>query len=66
MNTSEQLAYSVQGFCDAHGISRGMFYKLLKDGLAPRFFKVGSRTLISNEDAQKWRDDMGQRTKQVI
>ena len=47
--------YSVPEFCSAHGISRGTFYNLAKANKAPRFMKVGERTLISKESAAKWR-----------
>ena len=49
------LAFSVEAFCDAHGIGRTHFYSLVKDGTAPRLFKVGRRTLISAEAAADWR-----------
>jgi hypothetical protein len=49
------LAFSVEEFCKAHGISIGHFYALLKAGLGPRVMKVGLRTLISAEEAARWR-----------
>lgn len=57
-NTSETLALSVAAFCKSHGITRPTFYKLAKEGRAPRFMKVGSRTLISIEAAADWRRQM--------
>ena len=51
-------AYSVTEFCRDHGISRGLFYNLMRDGLGPRTMKVGRRTLISCEAAQEWRRRM--------
>jgi hypothetical protein len=54
---SRQAAYSVQQFCDAHAISRAMFYKMQHSGIAPRVMKVGTRTLISDEAAADWRRD---------
>ena len=44
-------------FCEAHGISEGMFYKMKKQnrGLTPREMKIGTRTLITFEAAAKWR-----------
>ena len=51
----EHEAFSVAQFCDSHDISRGTFYQLLKEGGAPRIFKVGRRTLISREAAADWR-----------
>lgn len=53
-----QAAYSVQQFCDAHGFTKVMFYKLLKQGRGPRFMKIGTRTLISIEAAADWRRSM--------
>ena len=52
------LAFSVVDFCRAHNLSRGTFYNLLRDGLAPKTFKVGKRTLISREAAEQWRRHM--------
>jgi hypothetical protein len=48
-------AYSVEQFCRAHDISIGHFYALLKAGIGPRVMKVGIRTLISVEEAARWR-----------
>jgi predicted DNA-binding transcriptional regulator AlpA len=49
---------SVSEFCHSHGISRGMFYKLLAEGRAPKAVKIGRRTLISCEAAEEWRRRM--------
>jgi predicted DNA-binding transcriptional regulator AlpA len=49
------LAMTVPQFCKAHGISIGHFYALLKRGLGPRVMKLGVRTLISTEEAARWR-----------
>lgn len=51
----EQAAYSIDGFCRAHAISRAMFYKLLKTGAAPRIMAVGTHKRISREAAEDWR-----------
>jgi hypothetical protein len=50
--------YSVAEFCRDHGISRGLFYSLLREGRAPRVIKAGRRTLISREAAEEWRQRM--------
>jgi predicted DNA-binding transcriptional regulator AlpA len=47
--------FSVPEFCRGHSISRALFYKLHKEGKAPRICKVGARSLISAEDAAAWR-----------
>jgi predicted DNA-binding transcriptional regulator AlpA len=55
---NNRKASSVDEFCIAHGISRAMFYKLLKVGKGPRVMRVGSRTLVSEESAAAWRRAM--------
>jgi hypothetical protein len=57
MNTMN-YTYSVKDFCRSHGISRGLFYKLLRDGCGPRFIKAGRRTLITKRAAIDWRRRM--------
>ena len=52
------LMMSVAEFCRDHGISRALFYELLKDGRGPTVAKVGRRTLISSEAAEAWRRRM--------
>ena len=49
------LALSIRQFCKAHSISEDFFYKLKRQGQAPRLMKVGARTLISMEAAADWR-----------
>ncbi len=51
----ELAAFSVFGFCLAHGLSRSKFYHMLRAGEGPRVMKCGRRTLISVEAAQRWR-----------
>jgi predicted DNA-binding transcriptional regulator AlpA len=50
-----KLAFSVSEFCEAHSLSRSLFYKLLAQGKGPRLSKAGNRTLIMSEDAADWR-----------
>lgn len=45
---------SVRAFCLAHGISRSFFYRLLRRGEGPAVVKVGARTFITREAAQRW------------
>jgi hypothetical protein len=54
----DRRASSIDEFCIAHGISRAMFYKIRKQGRAPRIMTVGSRQLISDEAAAEWRRQM--------
>jgi hypothetical protein len=49
-------AFSVAEFCKAHGdMSIGFFYVLQKRGEGPRTMKIGTRTMISLEEASRWR-----------
>ena len=48
-------AYTVDGFCRAHGIGRTTFYKLKKEGLGPRTMRVMGKVLVSHEAAAEWR-----------
>ena len=57
-NEVTRQAYTVEEFCEAHRISRAMFYVLQSQGKGPRIMKVGRRTLISGEAAQEWRSSM--------
>ena len=45
---------SVDDFCTMHGISRGLFYQLVKRGEAPRTFKIGRCVRISETAAREW------------
>jgi hypothetical protein len=51
----ELAAFSVFGFCIAHGLSRSKLYAMWRSGEGPRLMKCGSRTLISVEAARAWR-----------
>jgi hypothetical protein len=51
----QRACYSVRDFCIAHCISEDMFFKMQRQGRAPKTMKVGARTLISMESAAEWR-----------
>lgn len=51
--------YSVRDFCAAHSLSRSFLYRLVKEGLGPKLLKVGSKTLISREEARRWAASLG-------
>ncbi len=53
-----KAAFSVAEFCREHGISRGLFYNMLREGRGPAVIKAGRRTLISREAAEDWRRRM--------
>ena len=45
---------TVDDFCTSHGISRGLSYQLVKRGEAPKTFKIGRCTRISEAAALEW------------
>jgi hypothetical protein len=50
-----KLAMTINEFCASHSIARSMFYKLKRQGLAPRIMAVGIKQLITAESAAEWR-----------
>jgi predicted DNA-binding transcriptional regulator AlpA len=56
---------SVPVFLSEHGLSRSLFYRLVKEGRGPRLTKIGRRTLISSEAAAEWRTRMERETAQA-
>lgn len=48
------MNYNINEACKIIGISRSMFYKILKSDNPPPIIKIGSRTLINNESLTNW------------
>src|SRR5262245_54089389 len=49
-------AYTLDGFCAAHGFGLNAFYEMEALNLAPATFYVGSRRrFVSVEEASRWR-----------
>ena len=57
-SNTEPAAYGVADFCEAHGFARSYFYVMLREGTAPKTFKLGRRRLITCEEARRWRERM--------
>jgi predicted DNA-binding transcriptional regulator AlpA len=51
---AQRRAMTLEEWCAARRISRGMFYKLRRQGRAPRTYTVGTRRFVSNEADQAW------------
>ncbi|WP_426608994.1 helix-turn-helix transcriptional regulator [Bradyrhizobium sp. McL0616] len=47
-------SYSIDQWCELHGLSRPFFYKLQKQGEAPKTFPVGRCVRISEEANAAW------------
>jgi len=59
------LAYRVNDFCQAVGISRAKFYQELKSGNIS-IVKVGTRTLIPAKNADEWLNSKALSNTQTI
>jgi hypothetical protein len=57
-----RLGYSIEEFCGAVGISVAFYYKLRREGKTPREMSLGTRRIISADEAQLW---CAQRTAQA-
>ena len=63
MNTALPAPSSLQSipsFCEENNISKAFFYKLRKDGKAPRITKLGSRSFITPDARQNWLNSLSQ------
>jgi predicted DNA-binding transcriptional regulator AlpA len=47
-------AMSIKQFCQRYGISESFFYKMQREGKAPRTFKFGGRKMITVQAAADW------------
>ena len=61
---TEADAFSIAQFCQRHGISIGMYYKMRAQDprSMPREIHVGARRLISKEAAADWRAERERET----
>src|SRR5262245_6068843 len=48
-------AFTIDQFCERHGLSHSFYYKLKAQGLGPREIKLNTKVLISKEAAAEWR-----------
>jgi len=51
---AERLGYSIPEFCAALGVSVAFFYTLRKVGTAPRTMILGTRQIITVDEAKRW------------
>lgn len=59
MNTiTGRKAFTIDEFCERHSISRGLYYKLKKQGKTPRITELGAKLIITEEDETAWRQTM--------
>lgn len=53
-----EQAHDIKTFCKNFGISTSMFYKLRRQGKAPKTMLIGKRRLISTEAIAEWQKQM--------
>lgn len=56
--TEEYKALSVEKFCELHDISVSFFYKLKKQGKAPKTLQIGARRIITPDAVKDWQSLM--------
>jgi predicted DNA-binding transcriptional regulator AlpA len=47
-------AFSINQFCQLHGLSRGSFYNFRRAGTGPKESRAGRRVLITKANAAEW------------
>lgn len=65
MGVLEMKSFTVAEWCLLHHISRSMFYKLAHQGEAPKTFKVGTSTRISEAANAAWVAELEAKTAQA-
>lgn len=56
--SNSTTAKSITKFCKTYDISESFFYKLRKQGKAPKILKLGKRSIITPDAEQEWREEM--------
>ena len=59
----QRAAYSIREFCEAHRLSKSMYYKLREAGLGPREARALKKVIITFEAAADWRREREATTK---
>jgi hypothetical protein len=54
-SVDQRAVYTIPEFCKAHDISYGFFYSMQRNGTGPKTMKMGTRRVISVEEAARWR-----------
>jgi hypothetical protein len=65
-STPPPVAYTISEFCKAHRLSESFYYELRQSGCGPREIVLGSRRLISAEDAAAWRRERAEQPQPKI
>jgi predicted DNA-binding transcriptional regulator AlpA len=61
-DSADRAAFSVDEFCARNGISRSLFYKLVRTGKGPATMRLGVRTLITGAAEAAWHRVMEQQS----
>ena len=54
--------YTIEDFCERNRISEAMYFKLKRQGHAPREMKLGKKILITPEAEADWRREREEAT----
>lgn len=60
VSVTGRKAFTIDEFCQRHGISRAFFYKLKNQGKAPRVTEIDAKRLIMEESETAWREAMAE------
>jgi hypothetical protein len=60
VSVTGRKAFTIDEFCERHGISRAFFYKLKNQGKAPRVTEIDAKRLIMEESETAWREAMAE------
>ena len=58
-------SFSIDDWCEMHNLSRSFFYKLASQGEAPKTFKIGRNTRISETANNEWLAELEAKTAQA-
>ena len=54
MRNVEPLAYPINDWCAAVGVSRRTYYNLKRRGEAPKVIRIGGRQFITRAEAERY------------
>lgn len=52
------VSYTIPQWCAAYHVSRGYYYTLKEQGMAPQEIRMGNRVIILRQSAEKWEEHM--------
>ena len=59
-------SYTIPQWCAAYHVSRGHYYTLKEQGLAPQELRLGRRVIITRRAAEQWEDRMTAQQSSIV